>query len=223
MANAAVGPSRSGNRRTAVVEGSGVLVLVESDAVRTAEVRRALEALGPEIEIVAVADGQRAVDYVFATGAFAGRPVKPAAVVTDLERALAANRVEAVIRALMAAPMGTWDWDIVHGRADWDATMHRIYALAPGEFASIYEGWQRRIHSDDRRRAADDMKSAERGERPFDCAYRIVLPTGEVRTIRALGRSIADASGKATRMLGLNIDITDRNAVEAAPAEVPRG
>ena len=46
--------------------------------------------------------------------------------------------------------------------------------------------------------------------------YRIVLPSGEVRWINALGNTTYDANGRALRMSGICLDITDRKHAEEA-------
>jgi len=63
-----------------------VILLVEDDADHTELVRRAIEELGPEVRLVALADGELALDYLFRRGewATAERSPRPDLVLLDL-------------------------------------------------------------------------------------------------------------------------------------------
>jgi hypothetical protein len=74
--------------------------------------------------------------------------------------------------------------------------------------------WATSLHPEDRERAEREIAEARRGERKFDTAFRILLPTGEVRHIEAAAQVVHDASGEPSRMLGVNLDVTDRKRAE---------
>jgi CheY-like chemotaxis protein len=63
-----------------------VILLVEDDADHTELVRRAIEELGPEVRLVALADGELALDYLFRRGEWAAaeRSPRPDLVLLDL-------------------------------------------------------------------------------------------------------------------------------------------
>ncbi|MBK8801887.1 MAG: PAS domain-containing protein [Fibrobacteres bacterium] len=48
-------------------------------------------------------------------------------------------------------------------------------------------------------------------EREFGREFRIVRPDGAIRILKAQSQTQRDADGKALRMIGVNIDITDRH------------
>ncbi len=116
--------------------------------------------------------------------------------------------------ATSAANIGVWDRDIVNNRLVWDDRMIQLYGIRSKEFGGAYEAWKQCIHPDDRNRAEQDVKQAERGEKDFDTEFRIVRPDGEVRHIRAFGRVIRDKAGKPVRMTGINYDITAGKQLE---------
>jgi CheY-like chemotaxis protein len=63
-----------------------VILLVEDDADHSELVRRAIEELGPDVRLVALADGEVALDYLFRRGEWAAseRSPRPDLVLLDL-------------------------------------------------------------------------------------------------------------------------------------------
>ncbi len=62
------------------------------------------------------------------------------------------------------------------------------------------------------------MHSVHTGEN-WDSEHRIIDPDGEIRIVLTRGRPVRDASGKITAWAGINLDITERKAVEEALAQ----
>ena len=116
--------------------------------------------------------------------------------------------------AASAASIGVWDRDIANDRLVWDEQMAQIYGIRPEKFGGAYEAWKQCIHPDDRNRAEQAVKEAERGEKDFDTEFRIVRPDGEVRHIKAFGKLLRDKAGNPVRMTGVNYDITQGKQVE---------
>lgn len=116
--------------------------------------------------------------------------------------------------ATSAANIGVWDRDIVNNRLVWDKQMAQIYGVQIEKFGVAYEAWKECVHPDDRNRAEQAVKAAERGEKDFDTEFRIVRPDGEVRNIRAFGKVFRDKTGRPMRITGVNYDITESKQVE---------
>ena len=75
-------------------------------------------------------------------------------------------------------------------------------------------------HPDDRDRVADGLQHVlDSGSDFYEVEYRIIRPDGPVRWIFRRGRIVRDARGKPVRYSGVDIDITERKAAEAALAE----
>jgi PAS domain S-box-containing protein len=68
-------------------------------------------------------------------------------------------------------------------------------------------GWIADIHEDDRRRIVEHY-TKEHLE-PFDIAFRIRRPDGELRWIRQRGFPVIDSERRVERIAGLSIDITE--------------
>lgn len=118
--------------------------------------------------------------------------------------------------ALDSAEMGIWDIDANTGQVDWDDRMFALFGVEREQFANAYAAWKRGIHPDDRVRVAGEVTRTLRQEQTFVTQYRVVWPNGEIREIRAHAIVRRDASGKPTRMAGLNYDVTVHQRAEAA-------
>ena len=119
--------------------------------------------------------------------------------------------------ATSAANLGVWEWSLADDTLVWDATMHRLYDTAPGEFSGAYEAWQSRIHPDDRAATESELQDALAGLRDFQTEFRIVWKNGEVRHLRPAAAVQRDVeTGRPVRVIGVNWDITEQRRVETA-------
>lgn len=74
--------------------------------------------------------------------------------------------------------------------------------------------WRSHIHPQDLPKFDGTLADHMSGEGPFDIEYRIFGKEGGIRWIRARGRASFDGKGKAVRMSGTNMDITDIKLAE---------
>ena len=106
--------------------------------------------------------------------------------------------------------------DVRTGRVDWDDRFREIYGVTAGEQAS-FEGWLSRVHEEDRRQVLelwDQILQTNTGT--FDCTFRIVRPDGTVSWIQSLGQAHRDAHGQVVRLIGIELDVTERRRAEEA-------
>ena len=125
-----------------------------------------------------------------------------------------AKSLERLDLAARAAALGIWDWDIQKNELVWDDRMYKLYGIQREDFAGAYEAWLAGVHPDDRALSNEISQQARLGEKEYDTEFRIILPTGAIRAIKAYGQVIYDAQGNPTRMIGVNYDITERKRVE---------
>ncbi len=116
--------------------------------------------------------------------------------------------------ATHAANIGVWDWDIVNNRLIWDDSMYSLFGIFREDFNGEFDVWTGTIHSEDRLRVETEIRSAISGEREYSPEFRIIRPDGEVRFIKAASQTFFDDSGTPIRMIGTNLDITDRYKAE---------
>ncbi len=116
--------------------------------------------------------------------------------------------------AVQSGPIGIWDWDIVNNKLVWEESMYTLYGIRAEDFGGAYDAWSRTVHPDDLQYAENEIQAALRGEREYAPEFRIVRPDGGVRIIKASSITTYDANGQALRMVGTNIDITERKHLE---------
>ena len=116
--------------------------------------------------------------------------------------------------AAEAAGFGVWDYDVVHNELIWDDRMFCIYGIEAKNFSGAYDAWSSALSPDSMEEAQEALQAAIRGEREFRTEFSIIWPNGEEHTIEAFGSVLRNAQGEAQRMIGVNIDITERKKVD---------
>jgi diguanylate cyclase (GGDEF)-like protein/PAS domain S-box-containing protein len=102
----------------------------------------------------------------------------------------------------------------------WDEQMMKLYGVDEINFTGAYEAWRSGLHPDDVERGDREIQMAISGEKDFNTEFRVIWPDGSVRNIRALATVLRDESGKATRMIGTNWDITIQKQMEEKIKEI---
>jgi PAS domain S-box-containing protein len=87
-----------------------------------------------------------------------------------------------------------------------------IHGLDPDATHETHEEWVNRIHPDDRERTVAHFLAALEGQgEDYSSQYRIVRPNdGQIRWIGVTAKIERDSSGRAIRLVGAHIDLTDR-------------
>jgi PAS domain S-box-containing protein len=96
-----------------------------------------------------------------------------------------------------------------------------IHGLPPEAANERHEDWVARIHPDDRDKTEKQFLDAVRGSVvDYNSEYRIVRPSdGQVRWIAVKAKIERDVAGRAQRLVGAHIDITDSKLAEQALRE----
>ncbi|HSI60054.1 MAG TPA: PAS domain-containing protein [Ideonella sp.] len=125
-------------------------------------------------------------------------------------------------RAMEASDAGYWDWDVLSGEIFQSERMKQVLGFPPDTRFTDRQDFVARIpfHPDDRQRVEDVVAAtlAGRAER-YEIDYRIVLPTGELRWARALGKVFRSASGAPVRMAETLTDVTEQKLAQEALRE----
>jgi PAS domain S-box-containing protein len=160
-----------------------------------------------------------------------GTPIAELVIVSEItervraEHALARTNEKLAFALQASGAVGAWDWDIVNDVVTSDARFADMYGVPVEEAAAgtpigrFIEG----VHSEDRQHLADRMSAAIEAGGDFRAEYRLKGQDGTVRWVMALGRVIGDADGKALRLPGIIVDITERKASEEALAASEAG
>lgn len=121
--------------------------------------------------------------------------------------------------ATQAAHIGVWEWDVQMNHLVWDDRMYELYGVNKADFSGAYDAWQKGLHPDDKQLAEEELQRAIKGEKEFDTSFRVILPNGEVRHLKAYAQVVRDKSAKALRIDGLNWDITHEKEVDRMKTE----
>jgi len=140
-------------------------------------------------------------------------------VITDItERKLAEERVrvseERLRLAQWAARIGTFDLNLRTGVDNWTPETEALYGLPAGGFGGTLTAFENLIHPDDREKIIELTKELMRTGRPAEAEFRVVWSDGSVHWVAARAQVLMDESGEPSRMLGVNIDITERKRAE---------
>jgi PAS domain S-box-containing protein len=122
---------------------------------------------------------------------------------------------ERLRRAVEAASLGTWFWDLRTGAMVGTDLARAVFGIPPGTPMS-YERFLEALHPDDRDRVDEAVRRAVREKGEYDSEYRTVWPDGSVHWVGGRGRAYYDALGRPVCLEGIALDITHRKVAEAA-------
>jgi len=114
-------------------------------------------------------------------------------------------------RAQHAARVATWEWNLATGESLWSEMLWHLLGLEPGDGEVTVERFLQFIHPEDREETWRVANEAIEHGKPYDAEFRIIRTDGEVLWLASKGRVIRSADGKPDRMIGVNIDVTDRH------------
>jgi two-component system, chemotaxis family, CheB/CheR fusion protein len=116
--------------------------------------------------------------------------------------------------ALRAGQSGTFDWNVRKNINTWSEELLALHGIAPEQFAGTHEAWLEVLHPDDRQRVVGlVVRALEEGTGRGE--YRIIRrDNGEARWMHGRAKVFYDEFGLPVRMLGINVDITERILAE---------
>jgi PAS domain S-box-containing protein len=109
---------------------------------------------------------------------------------------------------------GSWRWHIASHTLMWSDEHHRIFGCVPDCKQPDIDAIRQRIHPDDLAALGASVRHAIETGSPFQCEYRIVLPSGAVRHVCGTGRPLAYENGRVTEYIGSTVDVTARRRTE---------
>ncbi|GAB4229758.1 MAG: hypothetical protein Kow00121_58640 [Elainellaceae cyanobacterium] len=131
------------------------------------------------------------------------------------QRTIALQEKEERLRlALEAANMGVWDWNMVTGEQIWSTQSQAIFGFTSGSFDGATDTFWNCVHPDDRELVRQaDQEAFQTGH--YRVEYRIIHPDQTIRWIASRGKIFYSNEGEPIRILGVDLDITDRKQAEA--------
>jgi diguanylate cyclase (GGDEF)-like protein len=91
--------------------------------------------------------------------------------------------------------------------------MFSIYGFLPTG-PMPYRKWSASVHPEDLSSREASLRKVIEQKGDGSAEFRITLPDGEVRSISATERAVLDRSGDVVRVIGVNVDVTERKQAE---------
>ncbi len=118
--------------------------------------------------------------------------------------------------ALEGAGEGVWDWNLATGAALFSRSWKEMFGYAEHEIGEASSEWESRVHPDDLPGVMQRIRDHLEGRSSAAAAeFRMRCRDGSWRWTLGRGKLVSrDASGKPLRIVGTNIDISDRKSLE---------
>ena len=109
-----------------------------------------------------------------------------------------------------------WDWDLQTGQIWWGAGLQKIFRYSAETLETDSEWWRARIHPQDLAKVDHVINQALDGGMEFwSKEYRFQRVDGTYADIMDRAYIIRDTAGKAYRMVGAMMDVTERKQMES--------
>jgi PAS domain S-box-containing protein len=125
--------------------------------------------------------------------------------------------------AQQAAHVGSFEWNVQTGVNTWSPELEALYGLVPGEFASTQQNWEQLVHPEDRVAAISRVKQAFETFLPVEGEWRVCWPDGSLHWLVGRFQVLKDESGNPHRLIGVNMEITERKREEEALRQAEAG
>ena len=136
---------------------------------------------------------------------------------TEQELETARGRLELATRA---GHIGTWDYDVATRSIRWNDVMYEIHGVHPETYDPNLQDNIQFVAPEDRDRVIQEFQSSlDSGESRYSIDVNLVLPDGQRRLTRSHALILRDSHGVATRVVGIEVDITEETRAAQALAE----
>lgn len=118
--------------------------------------------------------------------------------------------------------IGTFERDLRTGVLTWTAEMEAIYGLPPGKSVQTLGAFEELVYPQDYPKVGQLIEETLTSGEPTTGEWRVIWPDGSLHWITGRWRALKDPSGQVTRVIGVNMDITDRKLTEEKLREYER-
>jgi PAS domain S-box-containing protein len=124
--------------------------------------------------------------------------------------------------AQQTARIGTFERNLRTGVVTWTPEMESLHGLPPGGFPRTITAFENLVHHEDRAGLIELIDQAIKTGLPTTGEWRVVWPDGSVHWIGGCWQVFRSESGEPSRVVGVDIDITERKLAENALLEMNR-
>jgi diguanylate cyclase (GGDEF)-like protein/PAS domain S-box-containing protein len=108
-----------------------------------------------------------------------------------------------------------WDWNLVNNQIWWNDAYHALFGYSEEETSPGIDSWKDFLHPKDRGRVLSEVQAViAGGGQSWSGEYRFRRKDGSYATLFDRGFVVRDEAGRAVRMIGAAMDITERKRVE---------
>jgi len=137
----------------------------------------------------------------------------PDAGAVELDRGVREHRMRL---AMAGTGTGFWEWEIATDRVRWSDALGPMHGLAPGQAPAGYAAFLELVHPADRAGLEADITAAVESCGDFVHEFRVVHHEGHERWLAARGHVLVDDAGRASVLVGLIAEVTERRRREDA-------
>jgi len=141
--------------------------------------------------------------------------IRDAMVERERQAHLLRDREERLAFALSAGRLGAWELDLASEELMCSDLCKASFGRPP-EQPFTYDDLRAAIHPDDRARVLAGIRNTLDGVTDYDVEYKNIWPDGSVHWVLVRGRALIGGNAKATRLVGVSLDITDKKQSEEA-------
>ncbi|MFO1449000.1 MAG: MASE1 domain-containing protein [Opitutaceae bacterium] len=142
------------------------------------------------------------------------------AIVISQHRQTESNLRESELRlqlVLRGSNDGWFDWDLVHDRLHYSPRWWAMFGYQPGELLGDSSQWERMTHPEDLEFVKRIFFGAlNSGQSSYEVEFRLRHKQGHYVPVLSRGHIMRDASGRALRVSGCNMDLSERKRAQDA-------
>jgi diguanylate cyclase (GGDEF)-like protein/PAS domain S-box-containing protein len=117
--------------------------------------------------------------------------------------------------AMKATRQGLWDWSVLSGETIHFALWKSMLGYADNEIKDEISEWESLIHPDDKDSALSTLEVFLNNKtKEYESEFRLQHKDGSYINILSRGFAVENEGGKITRVVGTNVDVTERKKTE---------
>lgn len=126
---------------------------------------------------------------------------------------------ERLTLAFAGAQEGVWDWDLDTGAVVYSSRWKEMLGYEADEIAADVSAWEQLLHPDDRSIAQALFDGVQHGQNTYEGELRLRHKRGHYITVLTRGLPIRGEDGRAVRIVGTHLDVTERKHTEMSLRE----
>ena len=129
-----------------------------------------------------------------------------------------------IVRAARSTSDGLWDWDLTTQHVHYSEKWREVVGIQADDVTGKPEDWLDRIHPEDRQPFESLLAAHLDGHtEALDHEHRVRTSEGTYRWMLVRGLALRDADGRATRIAGSMLDVSERKLFDALTRLPNRG